>query len=108
MICHASGSSVVDCYHASMNTDPFEQKLSAYAELLVRVGVNVQPGQKLIVRASTAAVPLTRKVVECAYQVGSPYVEVLWSDDGVTKARFASAPEGSFDIIPQYRVDGLN
>ena len=25
--------------------------------------------------------PLTRKVVEWAYRVGSPYVEVLWADD---------------------------
>ena len=100
------------CYHASMHTDnsddSFQRKLRAYAELLVKVGVNVQPGQKLIVRASTAAVPLTRMVVESAYQVGSPYVEVLWSDDGVTKARFAHAPEGSFDVIPRYRADGMN
>ena len=108
MICHASGSSVVDCYHASMNTDPFEQRLNAYAELLVRVGVNVQPGQKLIVRASTAAVELTRKVVALAYQAGSPFVEVMWADDGVTRARFAQAPDGTFGIVPQYRAEALN
>ena len=108
MISHASGFSVVDCYHASMNTDTFQQRLNAYAELLVKVGVNVQPGQKLIVRASTAAVELTRKVVELAYKAGSPFVEVMWADDGVTRARFAHGPDGSFDIVPHYRADGLN
>ncbi|HET8985238.1 MAG TPA: aminopeptidase, partial [Trueperaceae bacterium] len=91
-----------------MNTDSFERRLDKYADLLVRVGVNVQPGQKLIVRTSTAAVALTRKVVELAYRAGSPYVEVMWSDDGVTRARFAHAPEGSFGIIPQYRADAMN
>src|SRR5690606_38062758 len=108
MICHASGSSVVDCYHASMNTDSFEQRLNVYAELLVKVGVNVQPGQKFIVRASTAAVELTRKVVELAYKAGSPFVEVMWADDGVTRARFAHAPDGSFGIVPHYRATALN
>jgi aminopeptidase len=91
-----------------MNTEPFERRLDTYAELLVKVGVNVQPGQKLIVRTSTAAVQLTRKVVELAYLAGSPYVEVMWADDGVTRARFAHAPEGSFSIIPQYRAEALN
>jgi aminopeptidase len=91
-----------------MNTDSFERRLDTYAELLVRVGVNVQPGQKLIVRTSTAAVALTRKVVELAYRAGSPYVEVMWSDDGVTRARFAHAPDGSFGIIPQYRAEAMN
>lgn len=112
MIRERHGRLTSGCYHASMTmqqrNDSFETKLNAYAELLVKVGVNVQPGQKLIIRTSTAAVPLTRKVVEWAYRVGSPYVEVLWADDGVTRARFASAPEGSFDVIPQYRADGMN
>lgn len=91
-----------------MNTDSFEHRLDAYAELLVKVGVNVQPGQKLIVRSSTAAVDLTRRVVELAYRAGSPYVEVLWNDDGVTRARFAHAPDGSFDIVPRHRAEALN
>lgn len=108
MIRQESDPTVVDCYHASMNTDSFEHKLHAYAELLVKVGVNVQPGQKLIVRSSTAAVELTRKVVELAYQAGSPFVEVMWSDDGVTRARFAHAPAGSFGIVPEYRAEALN
>lgn len=108
MISEASGLAVAYCYHASMNTNSFEQRLDAYAELLVRVGVNVQSGQKLIVRTSTAAVQLTRKVVELAYQAGSPYVEVLWTDDGVTRSRFAHGPDGSFGIVPHYRADALN
>ena len=108
MISEASGRPVIDCYHAPMNTDSFEHRLNAYAELLVKVGVNVQPGQKLLVRTSTAAVPLTRKIVELAYQAGSPYVEVMWSDDGVTKARFKHAPADSFATIPRYRAEALN
>ncbi len=111
MIRERHGRPALGCYHASMTknrTDTFEAKLDAYAELLVKVGVNVQPGQKLLIRTSTEAVALTRKVVEWAYRVGSPYVEVFWSDDGVTRARFANAPDGSFGTISQFRADAMN
>jgi len=91
-----------------MSTPSFDERLQSYAELLVRVGVNVQPGQKLIVRASVDSAPLVRRVVETAYRIGSPYVEVLWSDDAVTRARFLHGPDGSFGIIPQYKADALN
>lgn len=83
-------------------------RLQAYAELLVRVGVNVQPGQKLLVRASVEAAPLVRLVADVAYRVGSPFVEVLWNDDALARSRFLHAPEGSFGIISQARADAMN
>lgn len=112
MIRERPWSNVGGCYHASMTqaaaTATFESRLDAYAELLVKVGVNLQPGQKLLIRTSTTALALTRKVVEVAYRSGSPYVEVLFADDGVTRARFEHAADGTFDIIPQYRADAMN
>jgi len=91
-----------------MTTPSFAERSQAYAELLVRVGVNLQPGQKLIVRANVDAAPIVRRVVDVAYRIGSPYVEVLWADDAVTRSRFLHGPEGSFGIIPQYRADAMN
>lgn len=91
-----------------MTTLSFADRLEAYAELLVRVGVNVQPGQKLLVRAPVSAAPLVRLVSDIAYRIGSPYVEILWSDDAVTRSRFLHGPAGSFGIIPQYRADAMN
>ena len=84
----------------------FEARLRAYAELLVRSGVNLQPGQGLLVRAHIEAAPLVRRVAEAAYRLGSPLVEVSWSDEGVTRARFEHGPEGSFERVPQWRADG--
>lgn len=90
-----------------MTTASFEERLTAYADLLVRVGVNVQPGQKLLVRASTESAPLVRKVAEIAYRVGSPLVDVHWNDDGVTRARFLHGPDGSFSAIPEWRARSM-
>ena len=55
-----------------MTSPTFEDRLNSYAELLVRVGVNLQPGQKLIVRANVDDAALVRKVVDVAYGLGSP------------------------------------
>jgi len=90
-----------------MTSPTFEDQLSAYAELLVRVGVNLQPGQKLMVRANLDAAPLVRKVVDVAYSLGSPFVEVFWADGAITRSRFLNGPEGSFGIIPEYRAQGM-
>ncbi len=91
-----------------MTTSDLAQRSRAYAELLVRVGVNLQPGQKLLIRAGIEAAPLVRLVVDEAYRLGSPYVEVFWNDDAIMRSRFMHGPEGSFDLIAQYRADGMN
>ncbi len=88
-------------------TPNLEARLNAYADLLLGVGVNLQPGQKLILRTTTEAVPLTRLLVAKAYALGSPYVEVIWSDEGVTRARFAGAPDESFAIVPEHTAQAM-
>ena len=90
-----------------MDTNQHESQLRRYADLLLRVGVNLQPGQKLMLRTSTEAVDLTRIVVERAYRMGSPYVDVVWTDEGVTRARFMHAPDDSFDIVPQETAQAM-
>ncbi len=90
-----------------MNSKSFDESLTAYADLLVHVGLNVQPGQKTVVRAAVDTAPLVRKVVEAAYRAGSPYVEVMWSDGQVTRSRFLHGPEGSFEILPEWRAEGM-
>ena len=74
-----------------------------YGELVVRVGLNVQPGQRLLIigplasgGASLEAAPLIRHVAASAYQAGSPLVEALWGDEALQLARFRYAPRDSF------------
>lgn len=85
----------------------FENKLENYADLVVRVGLNLQRGQQLTVRAAVGTAPFTRKVVEKAYQAGAPFVDVIWNDDAVTLARFEHAPKDSFEIFPEWTRDAM-
>jgi len=68
-------------------------RLLAYADLVVRVGANVQPGQQVFVLAYVEHVPLVRAIVESAYAVGARRVHVQYVDQHVRKAFIRHAPE---------------
>jgi aminopeptidase len=81
-----------------------EQKLRAYAELTVRIGLNLQPNQRLLIvgpmangGASLEAAPFIRQIAAAAYGAGARLVETLWGDEAMLAARFAHAPRDSFD-----------
>ncbi|UQZ85733.1 Aminopeptidase 2 [Paenibacillus konkukensis] len=82
--------------------DTHETNLEKYAELVVKVGVNIQPGQVLFVESPLEAAPFTRKVVQKAYEAGAKYVQVAWDDEAVTRTRFEYAPDDSFGFYPEW------
>ena len=80
-----------------------EISLRRYAELVIRVGLNLQPGQRLLIIGPLAnggvaldAAPLVRAVSAQAYDAGAPLVEVLWGDEALVTLRFRHAPPESF------------
>lgn len=85
----------------------FDQKLDRLAEVAVRVGLNLQPGQELVLTAPTDALPLVRRIVEQAYKAGAKFVTPLISDDEVSLARYRSAPDESFDFAPEWFYDAI-
>src|SRR5512146_1715266 len=57
------------------------EQFAAYADVVVRVGANVQPGQTLTVHSPVEAVELARAVMEAGWRAGAGNVEVLYVDD---------------------------
>ena len=82
----------------------FEKNLSKYAELAVKVGVNVQKDQYLYIAASTDALDFVRAVTKVAYEQGAKQVFVDLSDDQISRTRYELAPEDSFDFFPAWKV----
>lgn len=82
----------------------FEQKLEKYAELAVKVGVNIQKGQTLVLNATLDAQEFVRLVVKKAYETGAKNVVVNWSDDSVTRLKFDLAPDEVFQEYPEWRA----
>ena len=82
----------------------FEDKLKEYADLLVRVGVNVQKGQDLVINAQVDQAPFARLCVKAAYEAGARSVDVSWGDDAISRMTCLNAAEETFDVIPEYKV----
>ncbi len=74
----------------------YEQQLQSYADLAVKVGINIQPGQRFIIQAPLESAPLVRLITVGAYKAGAKLVNVIWSDDAIRLARFEHAPRDSF------------
>ena len=72
------------------------------AELAVRVGANVQPGQIVSVMCEPGKESLTRAVAEQAYRAGARFVDVQWFDPWVKRARIAHAPEDTLEFVPSW------
>ena len=83
----------------------FDQRLGRYGELAVRVGVNLQPGQRLVIRSPVEAASLTRRIAEQAYKVGASFVDVTWRDDHVLLARYLHSDEDNLDAYSDWRAD---
>lgn len=87
------------------NIATFQQKLDQYATVILRVGVNLQPGQRVIISASLDAAPLVRSVTRLAYQHGARLVDVLWNDGEMDRLRIENAAPESLSEVSQWRVD---
>jgi aminopeptidase len=87
-----------------MNPLDMDTYLHNYVQLGVRVGVNIQPGQTLVIQAPTTALELVRLAVKDAYEAGARHVHVEWSDDALTRIRYELAPEESFGDGPALRA----
>src|ERR1700712_3167094 len=66
--------------HAGSSSLRFMSDIERFADLVVRVGVNVQPGQGVVIDTDTAHLEIARAVVETAYAAGAAWVETVWSD----------------------------
>jgi aminopeptidase len=91
-----------------------ERRLDTYADLAVKIGLNLQPGQRLLIigplangGASLDAAPLIRRIGASAYQAGAPYVETLWGDEPSMLLRFQHAPRESFSEYSAWLPDAL-
>ena len=80
----------------------FERNLEEYAKLTVKVGVNIQPNQTLLVRSPIECAPFVRKVVKYAYECGAKNVHIEWSDDECTLIKYLNAPDEVFNEYPKW------
>jgi aminopeptidase len=90
----------------SASIDPV--KLDRLAEVAIKIGLNLKPGQDLLLTAPTAALPLVRKIAEHAYKAGAGLVTPILSDEAVTLSRYRFGPDDSFDRAAGWLYEGMS
>jgi aminopeptidase len=81
--------------------------LDDYARLLIGVGVNLQPGQRLLIDALVEHAPLVRPLVRAAYAAGAPYVDVLYADEYVKRELIEGGPDEAVGYSPPWLVERM-
>lgn len=87
-----------------MTESEFDQMLGKYADVVVRIGLNLRKGQRLLLRGILDDAPLMRKVAESAYKAGAVYVEPIYTDERITRIRFEHANPESLTEVPNWML----
>ena len=82
----------------------FDELLKKYADFIVRVGVNPQPGQTMIIRCPLEAAPLARLCVRSGFEAGARDVQVDWSDNAVSRTRMELGSEEALTDSKPYQL----
>ena len=70
-----------------------------YARLLIREGVNLQPGQRLVLTSPVEAAEFARLCAGEAYDAGCGEVILRWQDDAMTRMKYLRAADAVFDRV---------
>jgi len=90
-----------------------QELLKKYAEAIVKVGLNIRKGQRLMIDNAVAqGVPpagraLVHEVTKAAYAAGARSVEVIWGDEEINRIRLQNAPEEALKEYPIRLVDSI-
>ena len=86
---------------------PLDELLDRYAEILIGIGLNVQPGHRPILQGPLEAAPLLRRCAACCYRAGALDVHVQYSDAELALVRHRHAEPAAFGEQSRWLADGF-
>lgn len=82
-----------------------KQKLNEYAKLIVKIGANVQKGQRVRLQAEIDQIELVQAVTEQCYIAGAEYVEIIWSCEETAKLHYKYASAEVLGDVPHWEEE---
>lgn len=94
-------------FRSPTQTASHAQLLDRLAEVAVRVGLGLQPGQEVVLTSPLEAVPLVRRITEHAYKAGASLVTTMYSDEEATLLRYRHGRDEGFDTAAAWLYEGM-
>lgn len=82
-----------------------KEKLKKYAQAIVRIGINAQDGDNVVVNTDTDSLELAREIVRACWRAGAADVDIIISDNDMALGRFEEAKDDVFDHYPDFKVE---
>ncbi len=82
--------------------------MESYARLLVRVGINLQKDQTLVIASPIDCAEFARVAQVEAYRAGAREVIMRWTDEKSVKTTYDMAPDAIFDEFPAWQKAFFN
>ena len=83
-------------------------RLEKLARVLIRTGVNLQPGETVALQTDTLTIPLAREIVKEAFKAGAKDVETFISDPGIEHTRALYCSEETLKELPEWKKESLD
>ena len=81
-----------------------QELLKKYARLVVKVGVNLQDDQILVINSPLECAEFARLIAAEAFAAGAHDVVVSWGDEELARIRYAGGRKEIFTEFPEWRV----
>ncbi|SDP62749.1 aminopeptidase [Selenomonas ruminantium] len=81
-----------------------QELLKKYAELVVKVGVNIQRDQILVINTPIECAEFAREISKAAFAAGAHDVVMSWGDEQSAHIRFEHGSKELFTEFPEWRV----
>lgn len=83
-------------------------KIEKYADLLIRIGINIQENQTLMITSPIECADFARIAAKKAYEAGAREVVMRWTDEKSTHIKYKMANDEIFDEFPEWTTSYFN
>lgn len=82
----------------------FEHNLEKYAALIAKTGINVQPGDTVVIQIAVTQAQFARDITAACYDLGAAEVIIKWQDDLVDRLNMQHKAEDRLINVPDFQT----
>ena len=82
-----------------------EKRIENFAKLAVKLGVNVQKGEDVLINSPVESPDLARLITKAAYENGARKVSVNWVDDTLTRLSYEFESQETLNEVPDWAIE---